>query len=45
MEKQAIHNALLEKIWQEIQTKYADLPIHKMGKLIKSRILPNSAKP
>jgi cellobiose-specific phosphotransferase system component IIA len=45
MEKQAIHNALLEKIWQEIQTKYADFPIHKMGELIKSRILPNSAKP
>ncbi|MFM6947921.1 MAG: GSCFA domain-containing protein [Aquirufa sp.] len=41
-EKQAIQNALLEKILDEIKTKYSHLTIEKTEEIIKSRILPIS---
>lgn len=41
-EKQFIQNILLEKIADEIKTKYAHLAIEKTEEIIKSRILPIS---
>lgn len=41
-EKQAVQNSLLEKILDEIKTKYSHLAIQKTEEIIKSRILPIS---